>query len=439
MANNISVKDSSGVTQVVKTTEVSSVHTPHQNAQLQVGGQGVTNLNPVPVSDAGGSLTVDGTVSISGPVTVTGTVATTETRSGGVVDASTTRVTLATDSPGVTSLSNLSSASGLPADVVASSDTGTFSIIALIKRGMQNWTTLLGRVPTLVSGRIPVDGSEVTQPVSLASAPLPTGAATETTLAAINTKVPTVGQKTMAASWPVVIASDQSAVSVSGTVSTGGLTDTQLRASAVPVSGTVSTGGLTDTQLRASAVPVSGPLTDTQLRSSSVPVLSAGYTTLISATKTRPADTVTYASGDVINESTTVGTNWTFTSCARVNQGTGTIRGVILQDSANQTLKLAAELWLFNVAPGTDNDNTVFTPTDGELDTLVAIIPLSTPYVGDGTAAAGGNSVLIANNLDEVFRCAAASTTLFGVLVARNAYVPVSAGVLRITLKIYQD
>ena len=59
------------------------------------------------------------------------------------------------------------------------------------------------------------------------------------------------------------------AVSVSGTVTavTGGLTDTQLRASAVPVSGPV-----TDTQLRATALPVSGPVTDTQLRASAVTV-----------------------------------------------------------------------------------------------------------------------------------------------------------------------
>jgi hypothetical protein len=63
-------------------------------------------------------------------------------------------------------------------------------------------------------------------------------------------------------------------------ITTGGLTDTQLRASAVPVS-----GPLTDTQLRATAVPVSGtvtantglsqPLTDTQLRASAVPVSAA--------------------------------------------------------------------------------------------------------------------------------------------------------------------
>ncbi len=47
------------------------------------------------------------------------------------------------------------------------------------------------------------------------------------------------------------------AVIDSGTITTGGLTDTQLRATPVPVSGTVTTGGLTDTQLRATPVPVS--------------------------------------------------------------------------------------------------------------------------------------------------------------------------------------
>jgi len=55
---------------------------------------------------------------------------------------------------------------GAPADSAASSDTGTFGIIAFIKRAMQNWTTLLSRVPASVGGRVPVDGSGVTQPVS---------------------------------------------------------------------------------------------------------------------------------------------------------------------------------------------------------------------------------------------------------------------------------
>ena len=51
------------------------------NATIQVGDVDVGNANPVPVSDAGGSLTVDGTVAVSsvgGTVTVTGTVSVNE-------------------------------------------------------------------------------------------------------------------------------------------------------------------------------------------------------------------------------------------------------------------------------------------------------------------------------------------------------------------------
>jgi hypothetical protein len=59
-----------------------------------------------------------------------------------------------------------------------------------------------------------------TQPVSAASLPLPTGAATETTLAGVLTttafqaRINTLGQKAATASTPVVLASDQSAIPV---------------------------------------------------------------------------------------------------------------------------------------------------------------------------------------------------------------------------------
>ncbi len=51
--------------------------------------------------------------------------------------------------------------------------------------------------------------------VDVLSSSLPSGAATETTLSAINTKTPALGQALMAASTPVVIASNQSAIPVS--------------------------------------------------------------------------------------------------------------------------------------------------------------------------------------------------------------------------------
>jgi hypothetical protein len=107
---------------------------------------------------------------------------------------------------------------GAPADAAAGSDTGTAGVVALFKRALQNWTTLLARIPALVGGRMPVDGSGVTQPVS------------------------------------------------------GPVTDAQLRAAAVPVSGPV-----TDAQLRAAAVPVSGPVTDAQLRADPVPSRLSAY------------------------------------------------------------------------------------------------------------------------------------------------------------------
>jgi len=112
-----------------------------------------------------------------------------------------------------------------------------------------------------LSVELPPGGSGLTD-AELRASPVPvsvSGVATEATLATrlaeatFTARVNTQGQKTMAGSTPVVLASDQSTLPVSGP-----LTDAQLRATPVPVSGTVTaTGPLTDAQLRASAVPIS--------------------------------------------------------------------------------------------------------------------------------------------------------------------------------------
>lgn len=107
---------------------------------------------------------------------------------------------------------------------------------------------------------------QATQPVSIAATvaisaaalPLPAGASTETTLAALNTKTPALGQATMANSRPVVLASNQSALAVTGT----------FWQATQPVSGTVSISG---------AVAVTGPLTDAQLRAAALPVTVGNF------------------------------------------------------------------------------------------------------------------------------------------------------------------
>lgn len=80
------------------------------NMNIQVGDADVANGNPVPISDAGGSITVDGTVSVSEPVSVDdngGSLTvdnSTLSVTGGGTEASALRVTLANNSTGVVSV-----------------------------------------------------------------------------------------------------------------------------------------------------------------------------------------------------------------------------------------------------------------------------------------------------------------------------------------------
>lgn len=123
------------------------------------------------------------------------------------------------------------------------------------------------------AGLVSVDGSGVTQPVSAAALPLPTGAATEATLAAQSAKLPaTLGQKAMAASMAVVIASDQSAVPASQS-GTWNITN---------VSGTVSlptgaaTGAKQDTgNTSVASIDTKTPALGQAAMASSVPVVIA--------------------------------------------------------------------------------------------------------------------------------------------------------------------
>lgn len=82
-------------------------------------------------------------------------------------------------------------------------------------------TPTVGQKAMAASSPVVIASDQSTLPVSLASAPLPTGAATEATLATraadatITARFGTLGQKASAGSAPVVIASDQSAVPMS--------------------------------------------------------------------------------------------------------------------------------------------------------------------------------------------------------------------------------
>lgn len=170
-------------------------------------------------------------------------------------------------------------------------------------------------------------------------------------------------------------------------------------------------------------------------------VTALGSTVIVSGTFTRPNDANAYTAGDAVTDSTAAPTAITFASCAAANGGKGTIYSVSCLDSANQATKAQLELWLFEgaAAPGADNDNAVFTPTDAELANLVGIFEFGSWYVGDATAGAGGNCIAQTLNQNRGFTCGGATTSLFGLVVVRNAYTPVAQEIFTFRLYIGRD
>jgi hypothetical protein len=151
---------------------------------------------------------------------------------------------------------------------------------------------------------------------------------------------------------------------------------------------------------------------------------------------TRPADTTAYAAGDVIGPAATA--NLAFAGCSRIAAGSGVILSALVRDDANVATKPTLELWLFSAAPTAVADNAAFAPTEAELDTLIAVIPFADVYVGNAGAGAAGDSVQQSAGVNRAFKLGA-GTTIYGVLVVRNAYVPVNAEKFNVKLLISQD
>lgn len=129
-------------------------------------------------------------------------------------------------------------AQGATADAAASSDTGTFSLIALNKRGLQGITTLIAKdyatQTTLAALNTKVTAVN-TGAVTVSSSALPTGAATETTLGSALTSVQLLDD---------VVGSTGSAVPAKA-YAIGGTDGTNLRMISTTASGAVVVGTTT--------------------------------------------------------------------------------------------------------------------------------------------------------------------------------------------------
>jgi hypothetical protein len=121
----------------------------------------------------------------------------------------------------------------------------------------------------------------------------------------------------------------------------------------------------------------------------SVRVVAAGYTTIVSSTLTRPANTTAYTAGEEMTD--TGGAIRTLSNIARFTGGSGVIQGIALIFSSNWTVKPTVRLWIFDTTstPGTDNGVASFAPSDAELATAITYVDFNTAVVAEATAGSG--------------------------------------------------
>lgn len=150
---------------------------------------------------------------------------------------------------------------------------------------------------------------------------------------------------------------------------------------------------------------------------------------------TRPADTTTYASGDTMCNSTSAPTIMTLSNMASGNGGGGIIQGITFIDSVAAALYPEFDLYLFDTAPVMQNDNAAFAASDSEMLACVGVIRFPAAL----GVPAGANMTIDLDNVSKSYNCAAGSTSLYAIMVARNAYVPSSGEVFKFRFHILQD
>ena len=155
----------------------------------------------------------------------------------------------------------------------------------------------------------------------------------------------------------------------------------------------------------------------------------------------RPSNTDAYAAGDVIS-AVTSNDHFTFTILkTKPVQGSSllsaSIERAIITSSADVATAPDLELWLFDTDIAEVADNAAFAPTDAEILTCLGVIDFPTGDFRVGLTTGDGNSICQSENLNMSLKGIAGD--IFGQLVVRNAYVPISAEVFQVTLFYQQD
>lgn len=159
------------------------------------------------------------------------------------------------------------------------------------------------------------------------------------------------------------------------------------------------------------------------------------FTTVVTNTLTRPNDSAPYTAGDAITTATSAASGFTFSNCARINGGCGTIIAAQLVCSDPNAALPELELWLFDTAPAIPNDNDAFAVSDAEALKCEAILKFNSSDYSDSS----NNRVYEMWNPQRMFKCDSSGKNLYGVLKTKTGFTPVAQSTFTAKLKIVQD
>ncbi len=161
---------------------------------------------------------------------------------------------------------------------------------------------------------------------------------------------------------------------------------------------------------------------------------SVGFSS--SATKTRPNDTKLYAANDVIAESTSVPTVWTFANIAPSAGGDIVITAVEFEvdTSAVPAGMTQFRLHLYSTSPTAIADNAAFNLPSGDRAKYLGFVEIPTPRdLGDTLYVGTEEGYYWIRK-----QVRAASGTLYGILETVGSYQPTASVVKKITLRSVQ-
>lgn len=296
---------------------------------------------------------------------------------------------------------------GAKADAAATTDTGTFTLVALFKRLLQKFTT---QFPAALGGTTSANSFPVTlatdgQFVTNTGAVTETAPATDTASSGLNGRLQRVAQRLTSIIAFFGLTNNNAAPAATNIGVLAGL------ANAAPP--TLSEGN-----------QVLGSL---NLRGD-LRVIAAGHVPAApTCTFTRGANTTAYTIGDEVG---TAGTAPTSVTVARLNGGTGVVLGAQVVYSSYAAVIPQLVVMLFSATVTLAGDNAQLNLSDADAALCIGMIPLTASQSGQysaGAPVAAGNTIFVGAPTGPIEYVAGASVqTIFAALITLNAFTPIA-------------